>query len=389
MLAGPLAATFLAEFGADVIKIELPAAVGPGQPVSRLQEERNKRSVAIDLRREEGKDLLLRLVETADVLVENFRPGTMERWNLGPDVLLKRNPRLVMHRLSAFGQTGPWRTRTGYDRQAQALSGATWVTGMPDSEPVRSGFATADYMAGVWGAFSIMLALYWRDARGGSGQVSDLALFEPIFRATESSLLGYALTGEVRERTGNTNPHVVPAKNFATSDGTLIAVNANNDRQWARLARMVGRADLAEDEDYRGLRRVAHADETYRVLDDWFRSRTREEAEEALAAADVPFAPILNIAQIAEHPLFRERATVDVRLRDGSTAPMVGVFPRLSKTPGAVTSPGPLTGEHTREILSAIGVSAEELTRLEREGVIGSISGAWGTDVRNTRPTTA
>ncbi|MGH2633210.1 MAG: CaiB/BaiF CoA transferase family protein, partial [Tepidiformaceae bacterium] len=333
VLAGPLAATFLAEFGADVVKIELPPSPDYHMPVGRLQEERNKRSVAIDLRRPEGQELLLRLVETADALVENFRPGTLERWNLGPDVLLARNPNLIIHRLSAFGQTGPWRTRTGYDRQAQAISGATWVTGLPDSEPVRSGFAVADYLAGIWGAFSILVAAYWRDARGGTGQVSDLALFEPIFRASESSLVAYALTGEVRGRTGNTNPHVVPAKNFATSDGVILAVNANNDRQWARLARMVGRDDLAGDDAYRGPRRRLHAEEIYGILDDWFGQHTLEQAESALANADVPFAPIHSIADIAEHPLFKARATVDVPLRDGSTVPMVGVFPRLSKSP--------------------------------------------------------
>ena len=374
VLAGPLAATFLAEFGADVVKVELPAAGGNARQVGRLQEERNKRSVAIDLRRPEGQQLLLRLVETADVLVENFRPGTMERWNLGPDVLLERNPRLIVHRLSAFGQTGPWRNRTGYDRQAQAISGATWVTGSPDAEPVRSGFATADYLAGIWGAFSILLAAYWRDARGGSGQVSDLALFEPIFRATESSLVAYALTGEVRTRTGNTNPHVVPAKNFTTSDSVLIAVNANNDRQWARLARMVGRNDLAEHDDYRGLRRQAHADEIYQILDDWFARHSLAEAEQALAQADVPFAPILDIAGIAGHPLFRERAITNVELRDGTTVPMVGVFPRLSKTPGAVASPAPMPGEHTLAILAEAGVSAEDLAQLEHDKVIGVFS---------------
>lgn len=372
VLAGPLAATFLAEFGADVIKVELPVSPDYSMPIGRLQEERNKRSIAIDLRRPEGQALLLRLVETADALVENFRPGTMERWNLGPDVLLARNPNLIIHRLSAFGQTGPWRTRTGYDRQAQAISGATWVTGSPDSGPVRSGFATADYLGGIWGAFSLVLAAYWRDARGGTGQVSDLALFEPIFRASESSLVAYAITGEVRGRTGNTNPNVVPANNFTSSDGILIAVNANNDRQWVRLARMVGRDDLAQSDEYRGPRRRAHADEIYRILDEWFRNHTFEQAEKALAQADVPFAPILNIAQIAEHPLFRERATVDVRLEQGSSVPMVGVFPRLSKSPGAVRFPAPMPGAHTREILMAAGIAESDIARLERDGVIGT-----------------
>jgi crotonobetainyl-CoA:carnitine CoA-transferase CaiB-like acyl-CoA transferase len=240
---------------------------------------------------------------------------------------------------------------------------------------VRSGFATADYLAGIWGAFSILVAAYWRDVREGTGQVSDLALFEPIFRATESSLLHYAMKGEVRGRTGNTNPHVVPAKNFTTSDGVLIAVNANNDRQWVRLARMVGRDDLAEHEDYRGQKRQAHAAEIYAILDEWFASHTLAEAEHALVEADVPFAPILDIAGIAAHELFRERAIADVQLREGESVPMVGVFPRLSKSPGAVRWPAPMPGEHTLEILSNAGVPADELARLERDRVIG-VAGA-------------
>ena len=213
VLAGPLAATHLGDFGADVIKVELPQAEPLPMRATRLHEERNKRSITADLRTEEGQDILLRLIRDADALIENFRPGTFEKWNLGPDRLLKENPRLIIHRLSAFGQTGPWSSLGGYDRQAQAISGATYVTGFPDSEPVRSGFATADYMAGIWGAFSIILAAYWRDARGGTGQVSDLALFEPMLRASEGSITEFGLSGSVRERAGNSNPGVVPASN--------------------------------------------------------------------------------------------------------------------------------------------------------------------------------
>ena len=216
VLAGPLAATHLGDFGADVVKVELPNSRQLPLRGLRLQEERNKRSVTIDLRVPEGQDLLVRLASTADALIENFRPGTFEKWNLSPERLLEANPRLIIHRLSAFGQTGPWSGFGGYDRQAQAISGATYVTGFPDGEPVRSGFATADYMAGIWGAFSILLAAYWRDARGGTGQVSDLALFEPMLRSCEAAITEFSLSGLVRERSGNSNPGVVPAANFQT-----------------------------------------------------------------------------------------------------------------------------------------------------------------------------
>ncbi|HNM78493.1 MAG TPA: CoA transferase, partial [Tepidiformaceae bacterium] len=285
VLAGPLAATHLGDFGADVVKVELPNSRQLPLRGLRLHEERNKRSVTIDLRVPEGQDLLVRLASTADALIENFRPGTFEKWNLSPERLLEANPRLIIHRLSAFGQTGPWSGFGGYDRQAQAISGATYVTGFPDGEPVRSGFATADYMAGIWGAFSILLAAYWRDARGGTGQVSDLALFEPMLRSCEAAITEFSLSGLVRERSGNSNPGVVPAANFQTKDGVAVAINANNDRQWARLARVIGRPDLADAPEYRMPERVKHGPEIYPLISAWVGEHTVAEVEEALVAA--------------------------------------------------------------------------------------------------------
>jgi crotonobetainyl-CoA:carnitine CoA-transferase CaiB-like acyl-CoA transferase len=372
VLAGPLAATHLSDFGADVIKVELPQTQPLPMRPTRLHEERNKRSVTIDLRIEEGQDILLRLVRGADALIENFRPGTFEKWNLGPERLLEENPRLIIHRLSAFGQTGPWRSMGGYDRQAQAISGATYVTGFPDSEPVRSGFATADYMAGIWGAFSIILAAYWRDARGGTGQVSDLALFEPMLRASEGSITDYALTGNVRERSGNINPGVVPAANFRTSDGVTIAINANNDRQWARLAHTIGRADLAEDPDYRMPARLKHAEEIYALIGDWVRARDVRTVEAAMMEAAVPCAPVLNVREIFEHPMIQGRGSiVNVRWEDRELA-MVAPLPRLSASPGEIRSAAPRPGQHTTEILESIGFDADSIAGLASRGVIGN-----------------
>lgn len=371
VLAGPLAATHLGDFGADVIKVELPQA-DPREPSPvRLHEERNKRSIAIDLRRPEGQDLLLRLVRDADALIENFRPGTFERWNLAPERLLQVNPRLIIHRLSAFGQTGPWASLGGYDRQAQAVSGATYVTGFPESEPVRSGFATADYMAGIWGAFSILLAAYWRDVRGGEGQVSDLALFEPMLRASEGSIPMFSLTGRVRERSGNTNPGVVPAANFLTRDGVTVAINANNDRQWARLARVIGREDIAEAPDYRMPERLNHADEVYATITEWVGARDVRDVEAAMLAAGVPCAPVLNTRQIFEHPMIRGRGSiVDVEW-EGRPVAMVDVLPRLSRSPGRIRAAAPRPGEHTGAILEEIGLSPTEIAHLSSIGVIG------------------
>ncbi|MGE5596201.1 MAG: CaiB/BaiF CoA transferase family protein [Hyphomicrobiales bacterium] len=371
VLAGPLAATHLGDFGADVIKVEMPQATYPAAARSiRLHEERNKRSVTIDLRKPAGQELLLRLAKNADVLIENFRPGTFEKWNLGPDRLLETNPRLIIHRLSAFGQTGPWRELGGYDRQAQAISGATYVTGFPDSEPVRSGFATADYMAGIWGAFSIMLAAYWRDARGGKGQVSDLALFEPILRACEGSVTEYSLSGHIRERSGNSNPGVVPAANFKTADGVTVAINANNDRQWARLARLIGRPDLADHPDYQMPHRLKHADEIYPLLAEWVGSRELRDVEEAMLHAGVPCAPVLNVKQVFEHRMIRERGAIVNVPWEGKEIAMVNVLPRLSESPGAIRRPAPRPGEHTEEVLREIGLDDAEIRQLASDGVI-------------------
>ncbi|MBK6317907.1 MAG: CoA transferase [Dehalococcoidia bacterium] len=371
VLAGPLAATHLGDFGADVIKVELPQAEPLPMRATRLHEERNKRSITADLRTEEGQDILLRLIRDADALIENFRPGTFEKWNLGPDRLLKENPRLIIHRLSAFGQTGPWSSLGGYDRQAQAISGATYVTGFPDSEPVRSGFATADYMAGIWGAFSIILAAYWRDARGGTGQVSDLALFEPMLRASEGSITEFGLSGSVRERAGNSNPGVVPASNFRTSDGVTVAINANNDRQWARLARVIGRADLAVNEDYRMASRLKHAEEIYALIGEWVGARDVRTVEAAMVEAGVPCAPVLNVRQILEHPMIRGRGSIVNIPWEETDLAMVAPLPRLSASPGEIRSAAPRTGQHTVEVLKGIGFDANQIAELAERGIIG------------------
>jgi len=371
VLAGPLAATHLGDFGADVIKVELPATRQMPVRGVRLHEERNKRSITIDLRLPAGQELLVRLASTADALIENFRPGTFEKWNLSPERLLEANPRLIIHRLSAYGQTGPWRSVGGYDRQAQALSGATYVTGFPDGEPVRSGFATADYMAGIWGAFSILLAAYWRDARGGTGQVSDLALFEPMLRSCEGAVAEFSLTGNVRERNGNSNPGVVPAANFQTSDGVTVAINANNDRQWARLARLIGRPDIAEAEGYLVPERMKRGAEIYPLIADWVGKRTLEEVEQAMIEASVPCAPVLNTRQIFEHPAIRGRGDIVTIPWGDREVAMVDVLPKLSRSPGRIRTAAPRPGQHTGEILDELGLAPAEIDTLVAGGVIG------------------
>jgi crotonobetainyl-CoA:carnitine CoA-transferase CaiB-like acyl-CoA transferase len=216
-----------------------------------VQEGRNKRSITIDLHHAEGQALLRRLAGTCDVVVENFRPGVAEGWGVDAATLRAEHPRLIVLRLSGYGQTGPYRAKPAFDRVAQAFAGSTFATGFPDSPPVRDGYALADYMGAYLGAYAIMLALYHRDARGGQGQVIDLALYEPVFRATEGSLNEYGRTGRVRGRNGNRNAGVVPADNFLAADGVWVVIHAGSDRLWPRLARAMERDDLLNDERFR------------------------------------------------------------------------------------------------------------------------------------------
>ncbi len=272
LIAGPFGATMLGDFGAEVIKVEQPG-VGDairGTPVDGkanrsgnwLVEGRNKKSVTLNLRVEAGQKILKELVKQTDVLFENFTPGTLEKWGLGWEDLKAINPRLIMVRVSGYGQTGPYSKRAGYDRIALGFSGYMYPTGFPDRFPVRPAFPTADYNTGTFGALSAMFALYNRDAQGGKGQVIDLALYEPTFRITADMMTKYAQTGVNRERIGNRNPTFSPAGTFETSDGRYVQIAAGGDKVWQRLAAAMGMAELATDERYaRSRARIERADE--------------------------------------------------------------------------------------------------------------------------------
>ena len=382
VMAGPVAATLLADFGAEVIKVEEPTrgdtirglGGGAGADLFWLQEGRNKRCITLDLRQPEGQELLARLAAQCDVLIESFRPGTMEAWNLGPERLCEENPRLVYLRMSGYGQTGPYRERGAFDRVAAAFSGVTYATGDPDRPPIRSGYALADYMSAAFNAFAVAMVLYHRDAQGdGRGQVIDLALYEPLLRASEASAVVFDRFGVVRERTGNRHAAAIPSGLYEASDGAWVTLFAAPDHLFERLARAIGRPDLARDPRYAnaGARRK-HADELESEIGDWMAEHAASEILERLLAAQVPVSRVNSIADVFADPHVAARENlVPVADGQGGQVRMVGVLPKLSRTPGRIRHAGPPLGADNRDVYrELLGLGPEELATLRERGVI-------------------
>ncbi len=383
LLAGPVAATFLGDFGAEVIKVEQPGRGDTlrgsprdgkaGRSTVWMVEGRNKKSVTMNLRLPEGQALLRELAGTADVLIENFTPGTLEGWGLGWDDLHELNPRLIMTRVSGWGQVGPYAKRPGYDRIALGFSGYLYPTGFPDRIPVRPAFATADYSSAAFAAMATMFALYERDANGGEGQLIDLALYEPTFRLTSDLVAGYARHGRIQERVGNRNENFTPAGTFTTADGRYVQIAAGGDKVWKRLAVAIGRQDLADDPDLeRGRGRNERADELEAILADWVGRYDFAEVERVLVEANVPVGGIYTPDQILDDPHYAARESV-VTIDDEALGPfpMPNVVPKLSATPGRVRFAGVELGAHTDVVLGELlGRSPADLDRLRADGVI-------------------
>ena len=383
LIAGPFGATMLGDFGAEVIKVEQPG-IGDalrGTPVDGqaarsanwLVEGRNKKSVTLNLRVKQGQDILRELVKLADVVIENFTPGTLERWNLGWEDLRAINPRLIMVRVSGYGQVGPYAKRSGYDRIALGFSGYMYPTGFPDRFPVRPAFATADYNTGTFAALSAMFALYERDARGGEGQMIDLALYEAPFRITADLMTQYARTGAIRERVGNRNPTFSPAGTFETRDGRFVQIAAGGDNVWQRLAEAIDMAPLALDPRYAKSRaRIERADELEALLAGWIGEHDFADIEARLVKANVPFGGIYTPADIAADPHYQARENIAV-IEDEQEGPvtMPGVVPKMRGTPGRIMHAGPPLGQHNAEIYGGLlGKSEAEIAALVGAGVI-------------------
>lgn len=382
-LAGPFCTTQLGEFGAEVIKIELPK-VGDalrkfgtmtecGDSLPWLSESRNKRCVTLDLRKPEGADLLKRFITQADVLVENFQPGTLEKWGLGWDELKKHNHKLIMVRISGFGQTGPYSPRPGFGRIGNAFGGLSYLAGFPDRPPVTPGSATIpDYMAGIYGAMGVLLALRARDFTG-RGQVIDIGLYEPIFRILDELAVAYHYKGFVRERMGPGTVNVVPHSHYPTKDKRWIAIACTSDKIFARLAEAMGRTDLAHDDKWG---RLANRERDRAKVDafvaDWTQTFDRAELMTVCDRFQVPCGPVLAIDEIFADPHYNARGNIKIMndQRAGELA-VPNVCPKLSDTPGSVDWLGPALGAHTDEIYKGLlGLTDAELEALKAKEVI-------------------
>ena len=381
LIAGPFAGRMLADFGAEVIKVEPPGAgdqlrgwgaVTEGGSLWFAIQARNKRSVTIDLRRPDGQALARRLAEKSDVVLENFRPGTLERWGLGWEELRAVNPRLVMVRISGFGQTGPYRHRPGFGNIAEAMGGIRYVTGYPDRPPVRVNLSLGDHIAALHAVVGALTALQARTLTG-RGQVVDVALTESVFNLLEAALPEYVSLGQVRERAGNGLLQTAPSNIYQTADGVWMAISGNSDSVFVRLMRAIGREDLARAPELRSnAGRVAHAGMLDEAIGAWAAARTAEAVAAVLEAAEVPFGPVYSIADIARDPQYRARGMIlDVSHPRLGRVAMPGITPVLAETPGTVRWPGPGLGADTDAVLRELaGLSAVEIARLRADGVV-------------------
>jgi crotonobetainyl-CoA:carnitine CoA-transferase CaiB-like acyl-CoA transferase len=382
-IAGPFAATQLAEFGAEIIKLELP---GVGDPLRRfgtmtecgdslpwLSECRNKKSGTLDLRKPEGAEILKQLVAQADVLVENFQPGTLEKWGLGWDVLSAVNPRLIMVRISGYGQTGPYSDRPGFGRIGNAFGGLSFLAGYPDRPPVTPGSATIpDYLAGIYGAMGVLLALRARDTTG-RGQVIDIGLYEPVFRILDELAPNFHKNGYVRQRMGPGTVNVVPHSHYPTKDDRWIAIACTNDKIFERLAQAMGEPDLAGAGRWGTIKaRERDRAEVDAYVGRWTATQTRDEVLALCAEFQVPCGPVYGIDEIFEDPQYRARGNIAfVQDERAGEIAVPSPVPRLTETPGRIDHLGPALGADNAEIFERmLGLSKERIAELQKAGVV-------------------
>lgn len=381
LIAGPFAARLLAEFGADVIKIEPPNGGDPLRKWRKLHQDtslwwyvqgRNKKSVTVNLRHPEGQEIVRKLVREADIVIENFRPGTLEAWGLGWESLSALNPGLIMVRISGYGQTGPYRDRPGFGAIGESMGGLRHLTGYPDRAPVRVGVSIGDSIAALHAVIGALAALRHREVNGGRGQVVDVALYESVFNLMESLLPEYDLFGFVRNRSGASLPGIVPSNTYRCRDGKYVVIGANADSIFKRMMTAIGRQDLADDPALaHNDGRVARTDEIEGAIESWTRAHDLEEVLAILEQAEVPASRIYDIADIVADPHYQARGMfLERRLKDGCRLKLPAIVPKLSETPGEMRWIGPDLGEHTEEVLSRLGYDLAAQARLREQGAI-------------------
>lgn len=382
LLAGPFACTVLAYFGAEVIKVEPPGGdpirgwrvVQDGTSLWYRSLGRNKKSVTLDLKSERGRELVLQLLDSADVLVENFRPGAMEEWGLGPEVVKARNPRLVYTRISGYGQTGPYASKPGYASVTEGFGGFRYINGEPGKAPVRPNISLGDTVAGLHAALGITLALLQRAKPGGEGQVIDVALYESIFNLLEGMVPEYDGAGVVREPSGTTVTGIVPTNTYHCDDGKYVVIGGNGDSIFKRLMTVAGRSDMAADPELAdNSGRLRHEAEIDKALGLWCGQHSSTHVINVLEEARVPVGPIYSVADMLADPQYQARGLFEQVEIDGKPLKIPAIMPRLDSTPGRTEWPGGDLGSHNRDVLQGLlGLGDEELAQLAAEGVISS-----------------
>jgi crotonobetainyl-CoA:carnitine CoA-transferase CaiB-like acyl-CoA transferase len=381
LIAAPFATKLLAEFGAEVIKVEAPEGGDPLRTWRKMHgdtslwwylQSRNKKSIAVNLKTPDGLDIVKRLAASADVVVENFRPGGLEKLGLGWDVLSALNPNLTMVRISGYGQTGPYRDRPGFGAIGEAMGGLRYTTGSPDSPPARVGVSIGDTLASLHGVIGALMSILNVKVNGGAGQVVDVSLVESVFNVMESLVPEYDLLGEIRTRTGGALPGITPSNTYPTQDGGYVVIAGNSDPIFRRLMQAIGRPDLAEDPRMRSNEgRSQHAAMLDGVIGDWSKARSVADALAALDAADVPAGRIYSVADIVADPHYQARDMIlQAELPGGTQVKMPGIVPKLSGTPGAVRWPGPALGAHTDAVLADLGLDAVAIQTLRDAGAV-------------------
>ncbi len=385
LIAGPFAARIMAEFGAEVIKVERP---GAGDPLRTWRyvdprtetslwwalQSRNKKLVTLNLSHPDGLALVKRLAGESDILLENFRPGTLEKLGLGWEVLHELNPRLILVRVSGYGQTGPYRDKPGFANIGEAMGGIRYITGEPDRPPVRAGISLGDSLASLYAVIGALMAVYARDVQDrGEGQIIDVALYEAVFSLMESMIPEYDVAGIIRERTGASLPGIAPSNSYCSGDGFYVAVGGNSDAIFKRLMKVIGRPELGEDPRYRtNADRAERAEELDTLINAWTREHSLKEILQILDEARVPAGAIYSVTEIINDEQYHAREMIlEAEIKGIGQVKMPGLVPKLSATPGTVEWYGGSLGAHNEDIYRGLlGISTEELERLSQEGVI-------------------